>query len=617
MKINQLSEYIRKLKFVTFYGTILGIICLLTTQFVTPHLFLNEFSTGPMLWLVAVISFLLFMLSLRISLCDGLNRNNFSFADLILLLITTYILFSRYEFGEVVFSIKTVIFLCLVLEYFIIKTFFLQLNGRETKIFAEVILITVFIIILINCAHGLLQYIGRLPSHSSYFIVTGNFPNPARFANTIVAFSPAIIGCLFLTVPNLYIRLSLKILAIILLLFVFFILYTTYTRGTWLPFLGAFLFLALQRSLIISKLRDIRFLIAAIIITLIVGCLLFQLKPESSLGRLTIWKITTKMILEKPITGIGYGEFENRYNLYQAKYFLNGHASADEIRRADIVRYPYNIFLQILSEQGLIGFLLFLFFIIPVFVKALFTTNESNYEGFIRKISLAGIITIVGCGFTSYPFDILPVIILFALYMAIASGAANRNISAHSSNRKSFVVGLCLIINSLMLIRYAKTEYTSNRQLRDVMESDSSPQSLETFYEEFKDNPDFLKAYSEEMLSRKKYNLLIATVNKPSLPLIFPETLTSLARAFSAIHKPDSAEKYYKIASNIIPNRFSLRYDLLYFYYSNRMYGKAYILSRNILAMPVKIESYDVTDIQNKTKKIMLDSYKHLQFNER
>lgn len=81
---------------------------------------------------------------------------------------------------------------------------------------------------------------------------------------------------------------------------------------------------------------------------------------SSEIARLKIIKISTTSFYDKPFLGIGTGDFIK----YSANYF-----------------YPHNLFLEILTEQGIFGFVLFLLLISWVLPSIKSILTENNFEG--------------------------------------------------------------------------------------------------------------------------------------------------------------------------------------------------------------------------------------------
>ncbi|MGC8943967.1 MAG: O-antigen ligase family protein [Caldisericia bacterium] len=104
--------------------------------------------------------------------------------------------------------------------------------------------------------------------------------------------------------------------------------------------------------------------------------LLWQMKGYSIEVRLSLFNAAIKSIFNFPnfITGLGLGGF----NFYYTRY--------------DISRgiYPHNIFLEILSELGIIGFIIFTYILIKSFSNILnkIKTSESKNEFYLNFIIL-------------------------------------------------------------------------------------------------------------------------------------------------------------------------------------------------------------------------------------
>lgn len=79
-------------------------------------------------------------------------------------------------------------------------------------------------------------------------------------------------------------------------------------------------------------------------------------QPGDGSGRTDIWRVGAEMVKANPVLGVGAGNYEAR----SPEYVLQ----AGLIRRSDLIvdrpLGPHNIYLQVLSELGVIGLLLFL-----------------------------------------------------------------------------------------------------------------------------------------------------------------------------------------------------------------------------------------------------------------
>lgn len=101
------------------------------------------------------------------------------------------------------------------------------------------------------------------------------------------------------------------------------------------------------------------------LISLFIG--LIYLKPASASGRVLIWKVSAGLCKEHIIQGNGLGSFKADYMPEQAKYLSSSHADESDRILAGNTNYPFNEYLLLLIEQGLIGIALFLLSLIAVF----------------------------------------------------------------------------------------------------------------------------------------------------------------------------------------------------------------------------------------------------------
>ena len=176
----------------------------------------------------------------------------------------------------------------------------------------------------------------------------------------------------------------LKHIALVTFLLSIFILPSIYIRSSWLALFGGSIYILYYRYSIKSKLQVIfnsnfkKIILAAsiFIIIFLSAFSLHSLKPDSANGRLLIWNISGMMIKDNSIFGIGYYRFETDYNIYQAEYFADNSDDYEELL-ADNVNRAHNEYLQIWSETGIIGLVLWL----GIFISALsgFSANNGRY----------------------------------------------------------------------------------------------------------------------------------------------------------------------------------------------------------------------------------------------
>src|SRR5690606_35919289 len=189
----------------------------------------------------------------------------------------------------------------------------------------------------------------------------------------------------------------------------------------------------------------------------------YQLKPISANGRILIWQISFEVIKSNIIFGVGEGNFAFNFLNYQHKFF----ASSTNVKKygATIsdIRFAFNDLLQEFAEDGVIGFIIFLFIFVAV-LKILFSLikgykNNIEKRSFFLVLLLMLCILIVG-GLFSYPLSLFSFkIILFSIFALTVNSLILFNkkkakiISISSSSRYflsafTFVISLTIFWNT-------------------------------------------------------------------------------------------------------------------------------------------------------------------------
>jgi hypothetical protein len=267
---------------------------------------------------------------------------------------------------------------------------------------------------------GLLQLYGFLPSFNSNFKITGTFYNPAPYALYLAAIFPMALGKVLsykriqtteiLSSSNFIRNLIFKFsnfiifkfsyyLSLLTIIAILLVLPATMIRAAWLGAIaGSLLVLQYKYRLVQTiqqflntRIRRITALTVTLTLLLLLGTGLYHLKKDSANGKLFIWEVTLGKIAENPLFGHGVGRFEAEYNNWQAGYFKQHPDDIDgpKARVAGNTKYAFNEFLELSSETGLIGLVLFLVLIASVFPIYNHSTdntlNSKWLNGFVVK----------------------------------------------------------------------------------------------------------------------------------------------------------------------------------------------------------------------------------------
>lgn len=223
-----------------------------------------------------------------------------------------------------------------------------------------VINIAIIVVGALQAVWAILQQCGIAGSNSPYFEVTGF----SRSSGILGGFQAIALATALLCQKKTNKVIPFALVSIPLL-------YSMLISGSRaaipaFAFATAFLFREKISALVKAK-KWFVFPVCLILIVSIVSLYLYR--PESANARLLIWKVTAGIIQDNPIFGIGPGRFRAEYMLYQAKYFTENPTSIFA-SVADNAAYPYNEYLRITTEYGIIGLFLLMFFIFTLFKNA-------------------------------------------------------------------------------------------------------------------------------------------------------------------------------------------------------------------------------------------------------
>jgi putative inorganic carbon (HCO3(-)) transporter len=105
-------------------------------------------------------------------------------------------------------------------------------------------------------------------------------------------------------------------------------------------------------------------------------------RPEST--RIRLWQTSFNMIKDKPILGIGLGNFERLFEKYKVEGYY------------DITCHPHNDFLNVAVNSGLLGLLAYLWIWIVFLQSTLKSILRNDTNDFSRSARKAGMVAIVG-----------------------------------------------------------------------------------------------------------------------------------------------------------------------------------------------------------------------------
>ena len=183
-------------------------------------------------------------------------------------------------------------------------------------------------------------------------------------------------------------------------------------------------------------------------------------RDDPSLGvRMVMWKATTRVIQQRPLSGVGAGAWESDIPLYQ-----------DEGAQLETDYYVHNEFLQLLAEYGLAGWL-FLLALAGYLLNAAWRTLKgadalAQAEAPWRAVFLCSLLALMIVSNIGFPWRMATTGALFALCLAgLAASDARLGFTARWAavklawspvhSRSLAVIALCCLVLTAYITRQA------------------------------------------------------------------------------------------------------------------------------------------------------------------
>lgn len=550
--------------------TVIVALLLYGTMFLNTDVFVEDKIISK--WYALIIGALGCLLVLVFQNNRKLSVDLFSF---VLLLFVGYILL-RGAFSNII-TIKILLYLSFVFIYL-----FFKINNIPRQNVAVIIVL----VCLAQAVYGILQYYVIVYTPNTFKVV-GSFDNTAGFAASLAVGFPF---CLLLKSSKILKYLGLLAAGIITAAVVL-----SDSRAGILSIILSLAIYLLSRSKNILRHKR-RYSIIGIIAMLITGALLFFYKKNSTLGRVLIWKNSIEMISDKPVAGHGSGSFLSKYIIYQGNNFEYNPDSPFS-KLADNVSHPFNEYLFLTVEYGIIGLLILTFALILI----IRSTKRVSPE-ILSLLSVA----VFSC--FSYPFRYAFVIAIAAY--CLSDIKAYKQINCNLKPNLNYALFVLCILCCMLLVKDIHFENQWNKlakrpfHIADYTLIDK----MRALYDKWNGNPYFLYNYGTLLNSLKRYDESNAVFTECTLYLNDYDVQMIIGDNYMKTERWDDAESHYILASNMIPCRFRPLDRLMELYKKTGIRQKALEVAEVISAKDIKVHSPAITNIIRKANALILDA---------
>ncbi len=464
----------------------------------------------------------------------------------------------------------------------------------------KVIFWSIITVCVLQAYYGLSQYLSWLPSNDSRFAITGSFDNPAGFAAVLSIGFP--IGLYLLVKAKKVERYLIGIALVIIAMAVFL----SGSRTGILAILISSLAFSLLQAKNISKFLELRYskLLSILILILLVSgaFILYSQKKDSANGRLLIWKVSSEMIKDKPILGHGYGSFQEKYMDYQAEYFKNN-PNSKYSQLADNVKHPFNEFVKVAIEFGLVGLLIILS-IISFFLWKIIRSKNA-----IRSLFLSGLVSFLVFACFSYPLQYVAVWLLLAFYLSAILPVKDIEIK---NTFISITVRCTIIIVCVFFLFQTYDQIHSEIKWKTIAMNSLQgkteamlPEYEKLYNESLKRNSLFLYNYGAELNFSGRFDKSNDVLTECKKHFNDYDLQMLLADNYYKIGKAEKAIQIYEHASIMIPCRFLPLFKLFEIYKKEGQKDLAQKIANKIINKKPKILSSSVTFIKSEAKEYL------------
>lgn len=419
---------------------------------------------------------------------------------------------------------------------------------------------------------GLLQYCELLHSPFSDGI-SGTFDNPAGYAI-----------CLAITYPLCFLILKRGKYELIFGIVSMILIVTGVLLSGSRAGIISIVIVSVTYILASLKRAKVTYIATSMVLLMATFISLFFFKTDSIYGRLLIWKTSLGLVRENMIFGGGYGSFRTNYMSLQGEYFANNPDSIFS-QLADNVSQPFNEYIKLISEFGLVGLLLFI-----LFLGYMIITIKKNNPYLLCLISLAVF------SLFSYPLSYPYTLVIAAYCIGRLS-----NIFPNWLFHVTLPWRLILFVMSCVMFTlvFSNIEFDVKWNKACNQSSFGKRENLmavyESLYKKCNGNPKFLYNYSVELERDGQTERSIVIMNECKKKIDDYDVNFFLGEVHSKNKEYDLAEQRYITAKNMVPNRFLPLGRLLRIYESQSQNEEAVEIANEILFKDIKIPSAEVS----------------------
>lgn len=443
--------------------------------------------------------------------------------------------------------------------------------------------------------YGILQFFHHAPQVNAFFPVTGTFDNPAGFAVTLAITAPASFWlCFGKGRHSLWLRIAAGTASVATAATV-----TLSGSRSGVMALSASLFVILLTETSLPRRIRRHKLAGRLLLTVVLLCvpLLYMVKPASANGRMLVWCVCLDMIGERPLLGHGTHGFAVHYMDCQAGYF-HAHPGSPFMSLADNVTHPFNEFLLLAVNHGIIGLAMALVLMVLLFVRLLRNGGQFRIVGLAVAVSI-----FIFCMF-SYPYHYPTVWFATGLLAvsALPSPPPATTRKRHRATRCALVSASVIVLAITAGMAYMNMRWAEMSKRSMAGQTERMLPHYREMMPVMRHNPLFLYNYAAELNYAERYKESLGLAKECATLMHDYDVQMLMADDLACMDRNKDAVAAYQLAACMIPCRFAPLDGILDIYVAEGDTANADKIACQILTKKIKVPSTTVTEIQRKAK---------------
>ena len=492
---------------------------------------------------------------------------HFTVCDILLL---TYLIYTLFRFDTFLMVRENMLALYALTSLYTVAR---VMDRRYIRFFVSVLAVSLF-------SQAFYAFFNNTPPRSNLSEIAGIFHNTGIWGGFAGVVFVGLCGMILFTKRN-------KIILSVLILFSGVLLYCSGSRAAWIGACGGIGFLTFFFLRTKYGLRALRpavvIMLAAVAMIIFAGRMLYGMKPDSADGRLYIWKISSRMIGERPLFGIGIDKFKAEYMYRQADYFtLN--PDSPFARIADETNVPFSEPLKIAIEQGITGLSIFLAVVLSALIpfgKIKRDKTEVSRKTQPYTLFASILITLLVFSCFSYPFTYIQFCFLLIMCLAVLSRLQAGIEYTFLYNGKwigvfiLYMLVLCIVSSTGIRYTASVKKMHSFKNSFDARNPEKTLPAFASLEPALRTNPNYLVSFASILARNGEHARAIEAYKASMAYHVSYSTYMELGRSNEQSGDSESALACWTLASRMIPVRFEPLYLQIGCHHRNGRYCQA------------------------------------------